>query len=62
MVATTIQADAIEMHGILHKLRDIKRLETAIVEVGFLLWKEEGLGSLAILIYMTDVRHRVETI
>lgn len=50
------------MHGILHKLWDIKRLETAIVEVGFLLWKEEGLGSLAILIYMTDVRHRVETV
>ena len=47
---------------VLHKLRDIERFQALVIEIRRFLGQKEWLGSIAVLVDVTNIRHGVETI
>ena len=57
-----LDVDGIEWNGAAAQLRYVETLQAIIVEGWFLLWKNERLVSLALAVYVAEVRLAVKSI
>ena len=62
MLHYILDVDGIEWNGAAAQLRYVETLQAIIVEGWFLLWKNERLVSLALAVYIAEVRLAVKAI
>ena len=62
MLHHILYIDGIEWNGAAAQLRYVETLQTIIIEGWFPLWKNERLVSLALAVYIAEVRLAVKTI
>ena len=62
MLHHILYIDGIEWNGASAQLRYVETLQTIIVEGWFLLWKNERLVSLALAVYVAEVRLAVKSV